>query len=199
VAVKTKGKPGSMLKISVREVNFDDLQDLHPIYNSENRKHPLNKYPLTEWIVGPTIFLLAETQKSKVGFIVVRQKGEEGSIDLLCVKRGFKKADIEKELVKSASHILSNRIITIRIPLKSKDKIKRFKEMGFKIIEEFKTETPGHSFAILSIKYAPKPRNLKIMKPVRKHHKNKKTLKENLKKLEKHLEYEDYFGKDMLS
>ncbi len=199
MAVKKKGNPGSILKLKVREVTFDDLQDLYPIYNSEKRKHPLNKYPLSEWIVGPTIFLVAETTKSKIGFIVVRRKGEEGSIDLLCVRKGFKRADVEKELVKSAAHILSNRIITIRVPLKSKEKIKRYKQMGFKVIEEFKTETPGDSFAILSIKYSPKPQNLKIIKPVRKHHKNKKTLKENLKKLEKHMSYEDYFGKDMLS
>lgn len=185
-------------KLTVREVAFDDLQDLFPIYNSEKRKYPLNKFPLSEWIYGPTIFLLAETKKSKIGFIVVRKKGEEASIDLLCVRRGFKKIDVEKELIKSATHILLNRIITIRIPKNKREKIKRFKEMGFNIIEEFKTEQLKNSFVIMSIKYVKKPVNLKIIKPVKKHYKKKKILKQNIEKLEKHTKYQDYFGKDML-
>ena len=188
------------LKIGVREVKIDDLQDLFPIYNSERKKHPLNKYPLSEWIFGDSVlFLLAETPKSKIGFIVVRKKGDEASVDLLCVKRGFKKEEVEKELVKSAAHALSGRIITLVVPKKSKEKIMRYKKIGFKIIEEFKAEKPGNSFVIMSIKYTPKPLSLKVVKPVKKHPKKKKILKQNLEKLKAQEEYNDYFGKDMLS
>lgn len=174
---------------------MDDLQDLFPIYNSSKKKYPLNKFPLTEWIFGNTVFLLAETSTSKVGFIAIRPKGEEASIDLFCIKRGLKKKEIEKALIKKAGEELKNKSVIVRVQKKKKAKIKAYKEMGFRIIEEIKGETPKDNVVILSQSFAPKPKKAKQVKKK----KATSTLKRNLEKLERETRYLDDFGSDMLN
>lgn len=185
-----------MKDLNIRSVVIDDLQDLYPIYNSEKRKYPLNKFPLTEWIYGNTVFLLAETKHSKLGFIVVRPKGEEAVIDLFCIKRGIKKREIQNKLINKAGEKLVNKSIIVRVPKQKKTKLKAYREMDFKIVEEFKGETAKDSVVILSKIFNPK---LKQVKQIKKKPKSPDTLKRNLEKLEKETRYSDDFGSDMLN
>ena len=83
----------------------------------------------------------------------------------------------------------------MRVQKKKKAKIKAYKEMGFRIIEEIKGETPKDNVVILSQSFAPKPKKAKQVKKK----KATSTLKRNLEKLERETRYLDDFGSDMLN
>ena len=128
--------------MEVRRVAVDDVQDLFKIYaDSGKQKRPLNTYPVIEWIVqGERVFLIAETPKGKkAGFIVVREKGELASIDVIAVS---KKTDVtvdetKRMLIETAIEEMKAKRLEYR-GVKDEAFTKFLKANGFEKIDEIK-------------------------------------------------------------
>jgi len=186
--------------MNIRKAEIDDFQDLHDIYEkSGKQRRQFNVYPMMEWILqGSRIFLIAETAKGKkVGFIVVREKGDSSGIDILAVNKKSKVDDVKKELINEA--MMKMRADRIEIYGAKSDPFTKFlKSNGFEKIEEIKDMygSRKNGFKLAKIKEKKIKKSTRILQ--KKTELKPNILQENLKKLKEHAEYLDEFGGDLL-
>jgi len=180
------------MDVNIREVMLKDLEKLCEIYEDDGQEHarPLSSYPLTEWIMSKKdTFLVAESNRQPVGFILIRQKGDESKIDLFSVKNQVQGKGIEKKLLKTAEGLLNASEIHVYVPKNDKKLIEFYENQGYLVYNEvsnlFGQGKPGLFLTknLTEIKIKPKPVQKK--KKAKKFKKRPKILEQNIKKLDR--------------
>ena len=122
--------------VKIRWAELRDIHDLYKVYKNDGEKHArsLTSYPIALWITGENnIFLVAEESKNnRIGFVIVRPKGDEARIDFLSVKKdkNIKAKKIREMLIGEVEDLLPKQKLTLYIP-KHKSKIKMYEDLGF--------------------------------------------------------------------
>lgn len=182
-----------MIFMNIRQAEMTDLQDLMEIYNkSGKKKRAFNTYPITEWILQRSrVFLIIETPKGKkLGFIVVREKGDTAGIDLLITIKGPKTDDIKKALIFSAISKMKASTLEVRVP---NDMFARFlKSNGFEKIDEIQNMYGPKKSGLVLVK----SKDAKKISKITNVREESEILKENIAKL--NAIKKDEFGPDML-
>lgn len=184
--------------MEVRRAVMDDVQDLFKIYKDAGRqKRPLNTYPIIEWIVqGDRVFLIAVTPKGrKAGFIIVREKSELASIDVIAVSKKTDAAvdEVRKELINAAIEAMKAKRLEYR-GVKDDAFTKFLKANGFEKIDEIKDMYGSGKNGVLLVKGKQRAIPTKILQ---KRTETTPHLLENLAKLEE--AKGDELGLDMYS
>ena len=121
----------------VRKVTLDDLEAIESVYRRDGRKSlkPLSKYPLIDWIMkGQNILLLAEDGDEPVGFMIIRVKGEEASIDVISVVKRLR-GRIEHAFLKEALEYVTAQKVYSLAPSRASNLLKAFSELGFEVYD----------------------------------------------------------------
>ncbi len=122
--------------MNVRKATLDDLELLTLLYKKDGRKRltPIMKYPLIDWIMkGPHLILIGE-EEEPVGFMIIRIKGEESSIDVLSVARRYR-GKIEYHFIKDALEFVSTEKIFVTVPSNASRLIETYKSLGFVVYD----------------------------------------------------------------
>jgi ribosomal protein S18 acetylase RimI-like enzyme len=159
-----------------------DVQDLMIIFENSDteQKRPFNGYPFMEWILQQNrLVLIAEAPKgAKSGFIVVREKVDTASIDVIAVHKKSKTSEVKKSLVDAAMDIMK----TPRIEYygeKNDEFTKLLKSNGFEKIDEVHGMFGEGKDGVLLVKY--KESDI----PERLLQKKNRFMRDNLKKLDR--------------
>ena len=159
-----------------------DVQDLMVIFENSDteQKRPFNGYPFMEWILQQNrLVLIAEAPKGgKSGFIVVREKVDTASIDVIAAHKKSKTAEVKKALVDAALDIMK----TPRIEYygeKNDEFTKLLKSNGFDKIDEIRSMFGEGKDGVMLVKYKESDIPERLLQ--RRNH----VLRDNLKKLDK--------------
>ncbi|RLG22017.1 hypothetical protein DRN74_01230 [Candidatus Micrarchaeota archaeon] len=174
----------------IRWMELADLNKLSKLYRSSKPStgRAFSSYPFTEWIVNnERLLLVADSGTKLLGFIVVRPKGEEASIDLFCYDKRSRAKNLKDALLEHAERFAEAKQMSIFLP-KGDKLIPFFKKKGYKVYDEIKDLYGKGKDAYLFIKKLERSAK-KPKKKVKKQKEEDDLLKENLKKLDAYLDF----------
>ncbi len=139
----------------VRKATLDDLEALETVHRKDGRKSlkPLSRYPLIDWIMkGTNVILLAEDEGEPVGFMIVRVKGDEASIDMLSVIKRLR-GKIEGVFLKEAFDYIPCQKLYVLVPERAPNMLKTFSDLGFEVYDNVPNAFGPGRHAIKMVKY----------------------------------------------
>ena len=150
-----------------------------------------DSYPLTEWVVNnERLLLVADTGKKLLGFLVVRPKGDEASIDVFCYDKRTKVQNLKEDLLGKAEELIDVNRMTVFLP-KGDKLLPFFKKHKYEIYDEISDLYGKKKDALLLVKNISKgPKLRSLLKSVKKNKgKEKIHLDDNLDKLDAYLDF----------
>ncbi|MFH0986736.1 MAG: hypothetical protein V1911_01665 [Candidatus Micrarchaeota archaeon] len=142
--------------VNVRKAAVTDVDGIYEIYNNDGEKHHKNitMYPVMEWIIGGKVTLLIADESEnlraeRLGFMVIRPKGNEASIDLFCVKKKTDTGAVRQALLEAAEKECRDRRLTVYVSKMSTTKLDFFKRNDFRVFDESKNMFGKGKHAVL--------------------------------------------------
>lgn len=176
--------------VDVRKMELRDIGAIEKLYRSSKPAmgRDFRSYPFTEWVVNnERVLLVAEAGKKIIGFIVVRPKGDEASIDLFCYDKKSKADSLKDDLLNAAEEALETKRITAYVP-KADKLVSVFKKRGYEVYDEIKELFGKGNHAYLLIKHAEKgPKKHRLATAKRAPEED--PLKGNLERLDAYLDF----------
>lgn len=178
--------------VEVRWAELKDMHGLSKLYKSSKPPVGRGKFeamPFTEWVVNnERLMLVAEAGKKAIGFIVVRPKGEEASIDVFAYDKKSKTENLKEQLLERAEELIDARRMTVFVP-KGDPMVRFFKNQKYETYDEIHDLYGKGKNAYLMVKDVTKGPKFRILHKKAAKVKKADVLDRNLEKLDAYLDF----------